>query len=367
MAKKEVVNIDELDYGDKFVGQNSGSAYYSALFGTPANGDSERFEFRKVLRTDLHKFPNHPFRVIVNDEMYDLRDSIIANGILQPPLVTPNSRGGYTILSGHRRCKAAELAKISEIPVLIIRGISDDQATIIMVDSNKQREHTLPSEKAYAYKMKLEAMKRQAGRPSKENSSPVGINFRGKQSLDIMGEKSGDSRNQIHRYIRLTYLIPQLLDLVDNSVTKEGLGMAFRPAVEISYLTQTEQHYFYETVKILGKVPSVQQAMQIKDISRLGELTQSKVMEILVADKPNQKETAKIDCSKLRDYYGASLSPKEYEAKVFESLNSLKKIRAAIEKHMPTSLTDDEMVTLTENLLKDYIKKSTPKRKEFVR
>ncbi len=363
MAKKEVVNIDELDYGDKFIGQNSGSAYYSALFGTPANGDSERFEFRKVLRTDLHEFQNHPFKVIVNDEMYDLRDSIIANGILQPLLVTPNSRGGYTILAGHRRCKAAELAKISEIPVLIIRGISDDQATIIMVDSNKQREHILPSEKAYAYKMKLEAMSRQ-GQRTDLTSSPMGTKLR---SADEIAQETGDSRNQIHRYIRLTYLIPQLLDLVDNSVTKDGLGMAFRPAVEISYLTPTEQQYFYETVKILGKVPSVQQALQIKDISRLGELTQSKVMEILVVDKPNQKETAKIDCSKLRDYYGASLSPKEYEAKVFESLDSLKKIRAAIEKHMPTSLTDDEMVTLTENLLKDYIKKSTPKRNEFVR
>lgn len=362
MAKKEVVNIDELDYGDKFVGQNSGSAYYSALFGTPANGDSERHEFRKVLRTELHKFPNHPFKVTVNDKMYDLRDSIIENGILQPLLVTPNSRGGYTILSGHRRCKAAELAKISEIPVIIIRGISDDQATIIMVDSNKQREHILPSEKAYAYKMKLEAMSRQ-GQRTDLTSRPVGT----KLSVTEIAENSGDSERQIHRYIRLTYLIPQLLELVDNSVTKEGLGMAFRPAVEISYLTQTEQQYFYETVKILGKVPSVQQAMQIKDISRLGELTQSKVMEILVADKPNQKETAKIDCSKLRDYYGASLSPKEYEAKVFESLDSLKKIRTAIEKHMPTSLTDDEMVTLTENLLKDYIKKSTPKRNELVR
>ena len=364
MAKKEVVNIDELDYGDKFVGQNSGSAYYSALFGTPANGDSERFEFRKVLRTDLHGFQNHPFKVIVNDEMYDLRDSIIENGILQPILVTPSSRGGYTIISGHRRCKAAELAKISEIPVLIIRGISDDQATIIMVDSNKQREHILPSEKAYAYKMKLEAMSRQ-GQRTDLTSDPMGPKL--ERSNEKLAESVNESVTQIKRYIRLTYLIPQLLDLVDNSVTKDGLGMAFRPAVEISYLTPTEQQYFYETVKILGKVPSVQQALQIKDISRLGELTQSKVMEILVVDKPNQKETAKIDCSKLRDYYGASLSPKEYEAKVFESLDSLKKIRAAIEKHMPTSLTDDEMVTLTENLLKDYIKKSTPKRNEFVR
>lgn len=381
--KKVEVNAEDLDFGEKFVGANATNPMFSSIFNQPASVSDKDFEYRVVQRNELHDFPNHPFKVVVNEEMVDLRDSIIENGILQPLIVAPRNEGGYTILSGHRRCKAAELAQISSVPVIITKNINDAQATIMMVDSNKQREVILPSERAKAYKMKMEAMSRQ-GQRSDLTLSPLGTKLRmdfvtngheadivnglsdEKQtcaplghklkSRDILADEEGVSKNQISRYIRLTYLIPQLLDLVDNDAMKQSPSMAFRPAVEISYLTPEEQKYFYDTVKTLDKTPSVQQATQIKELSKSGSLTQTRVMEILMADKPNQRETVRMDYDKLRDYYDSSLSPKECENKVFESLDGMKKIRSAVSKHIPKQLTDSEMATLIENLLVEHIK-----------
>ena len=335
MAKtvQEEINADELDYGDKFVGGNSNNPLFTSIFNLPATADEKSFEYRVVQRNELHEFPDHPFKVVVNDEMVDLRDSIIENGILQPLIVTPRKEGGYTILSGHRRNKAAELAQISSVPVIISKNLNDAQATIMMVDSNKQRELILPSERAKAYKMKMEALNHNG----KRTLGPMDPRLNSREQLaqeEQMGER------QISRYIRLTYLIPQLLDLVDNDAMKQSPSMAFRPAVELSYLTPDEQKYFYDTVKTLEKTPSVQQATQIKELSKRGELTQTKVMEILVTDKPNQRETIKMDYGRLRNYYDNSLSPKEYENKIFESLDGMKKIRTAVSKHIPKQLTD---------------------------
>lgn len=361
--KKEVVNIDELDYGDKFVGESAKSPIYSSVFNQPATVNEKKIELAELQRSELHKFPDHPYRVIDNEKMMELRDSIIENGILQPIIVRPRLNGGYTILAGHRRCRAAELAQISSVPVLIMKNITDAQATIIMVESNRQREEVLPSEKAKAYKMEMEA-RNQQGYRTDLTSSPVGTKLR---TDEIIAKEVGESRNQIHRYIRLNYLIPQLLDLVDNDVLKQKPSIAFRPAVELSYLQPDEQQYFYDTVKTLGKTPSVQQATQIKELSRAGELTQTRVLQILIEDKPNQKETVRVDCTRLRSYYNASLSPKEYESKVFECLDGMKKIRATVEKHIPKELSDDEIATLFENLLKDQIKKDRATRNVQVR
>lgn len=348
--KKIEVNAEDLDFGEKFVGANATNPMFSSIFNQPAFVNDKDFEYRLVQRNELHDFPNHPFKVVVNEEMVDLRDSIIENGILQPLIVAPRNEGGYTILSGHRRCKAAELAQISSVPVIITKNINDAQATIMMVDSNKQREVILPSERAKAYKMKMEAMKRQGQKDFVTNGHEV------TRTDNLIGSEENMSGRQISRYIRLTYLIPQLLDLVDNDAIKQSPSMAFRPAVEISYLTPEEQKYFYDTVKTLDKTPSVQQATQIKELSKNGNLTQTRVMEILIADKPNQRETVRMDYGKLRDYYDSSLSPRECENKVFESLDGMKKIRSAVSKHIPKQLTDSEMATLIENLLVEHIK-----------
>lgn len=361
------LTADDLDYGSKYIGNNSTNPLYAEIFNQPAEIDSAEFEYKVVSLSELHEFPNHPYKVVVDDDMLDLRDSIVDNGILQPLIVRPRTQGGYTIISGHRRQKAASLAKISSVPVIVAKNINDAQATIMMVDSNKQREVILPSEKAYAYKMRLEAMKRQ-GQRTDITSDPLGPKLIGIRSNDVLSAETGDSTSQIKRYIRLTNLIPQLLDLVDNDVKNESPSIAFRPAVEISYLTPEEQKFFYDTVKTLGKTPSVQQATKIKQLSKDGALTQTAVMEILVQDKPNQKETVRVDYKKLGGYFNEILTPSQCEKKVFDSLDSLTKFREAVNKHIKgKNLTDDEMATLIDNLLTEYSKTHRTKTNNFVR
>lgn len=357
MAKK---NYDDENYlVDEFKNDNQTDPYYTAMFSQPAKVNSEEFEFRTILRNELHNFPNHPFKVKIDNDMFDLRDSIVDNGILQPLIVTPRMNGGYTIISGHRRNKAAELAQLDSVPCVIAKNISDNQAIIMMVDSNKQRELILPSERAKSLQMKMEAMSRQPGRPKKDdkkNLSPMGTDLR---TDEIIAKEIGESRNQIHRYVRLNYLIPQLLDLVDNDALKQSPSMAFRPAVEISYLKPDEQKYFYDTIKALSKTPSVQQATDIKNLSKNGELTQTKVMNILVADKPNQKETVKVDYERLGRYFKERLTPKQCESKVFEKLDAMAKIRDVVDKYTKASgkiLNDNEVVKLVDNLLGKYAK-----------
>jgi len=213
------------------------------LFSTEeSRADSQREKVLDIPLSEISDFPNHPFKVKADESMLEMADSVKQYGVLVPGLVRPKPDGGYEMVAGHRRKKASELAGKETMPC-IVRDLDDDAATIIMVDSNLQRESILPSEKAFAYKMKLDAMKRQAGRPSKENSTQVGQDLKGKYSVEILGEQVGESRNQIQRYIRLTELIPSLLEMVDEK------QIAFNPAVELSYLSENEQQDLYNTMQ----------------------------------------------------------------------------------------------------------------------
>ena len=237
--------------------------------------------------SEIDDFPDHPFKVKIDEDMDQLVQSIRERGIITPVTLRPKEDGRYEIVSGHRRKKACELAGLDTVKAEV-REMSRDEAIILMVESNLQRSTILPSEKAFSYKMRLEAMKRQAGRPAQDNSSPVGIDLRGKQSLDILGEEVGDSRNQVHRYIRLTELIPPLLDLVD-----EG-RIAFRPAVELSYLKKEEQEDLLEEISYADATPSLAQAIKMKKFSQEGKLSNEVIESIMSEEKPNQKEKIRI-------------------------------------------------------------------------
>lgn len=230
---------------------------------------------------DISDFPNHPFKVKQDEAMAEMADSVKQYGVLVPALVRPKADGGYEMVAGHRRKCAATLAGITEMPC-IVRNLTDDEATIIMVDSNLQRETILPSEKAFAYKMKLEAMKRQAGRP--KNSAPLEPNLKGTRSNEELAASSPDSRSQIQRYIRLTELIPPVLDMVDSG------KIAFRPAVELSYLSKKQQQSLYDTMECEDCTPSLAQAIKMKEFSRDGKLTEEVILSIMQEEKPNQRE-----------------------------------------------------------------------------
>ena len=230
---------------------------------------------------DISDFPNHPFKVKQDEAMAEMADSVKQYGVLVPALVRPKADGGYEMVAGHRRKCAATLAGITEMPC-IVRNLTDDEATSILVDSNLQRETILPSEKAFAYKMKLEAMKRQAGRP--KNSAPLEPNLKGTRSNEELAANSPDSRSQIQRYIRLTELIPPMLDMVDSG------KVAFRPAVELSYLSKEQQQSLYDTMECEDCTPSLAQAIKMKEFSRDGKLTEEVILSIMQEEKPNQRE-----------------------------------------------------------------------------
>ena len=231
---------------------------------------------------DITDFPNHPFKVKQDEAMAEMADSVKQYGVLVPALVRPKADGGYEMVAGHRRKCAATLAGITEMPC-IVRNLTDDEATIIMVDSNLQRETILPSEKAFAYKMKLEAIKRQ-GERTDLTSSPLDKKLKGLTSAQQVSQKSGDSQPQIYRYIRLTELIPPMLDMVDNG------KIAFRPAVELSYLSKEQQQSLYDTMECEDCTPSLAQAIKMKEFSRDGKLTEEVILSIMQEEKPNQRE-----------------------------------------------------------------------------
>ena len=231
---------------------------------------------------DISDFPNHPFKVKQDEAMAEMVDSVKQYGVLVPALVRPKADGGYEMVAGHRRKCAATLAGITEMPC-IVRNLTDDEATIIMVDSNLQRETILPSEKAFAYKMKLEAMKRQ-GQRSDLTSTPLEPKLKGSRSNEELAASSPDSRSQIQRYIRLTELIPSILDMVDNG------KIAFRPAVELSYLSKEQQQSLYDTMECEDCTPSLAQAIKMKEFSRDGKLTEEVILSIMQEEKPNQRE-----------------------------------------------------------------------------
>lgn len=242
---------------------------------------------------DIDDYPQHPFKVLVNDEMQEMVDSIKEKGVLVPTIVRQKVDGRYEMISGHRRKKASELAELDTIPC-IVRDLTDDEATIIMVDSNLQREKILPSEKAFAYKLKMEAISHQG----KETSRPLVDKLK---SVDIIAKENNDSSRQVHRYIRLTELIPELLQMVDNDVLKESPSMAFRPAVEISYLTKDEQTALLDLIECYDCTPSLAQAIKLKNMSQSNTLTIDDMEEIMEESKPNQTPKLKVSMNRLNN------------------------------------------------------------------
>ena len=263
--------------------------------------------------SDLHPFEGHPFKVLDDELMEQTVESIKQIGVVSPLIVRPDPEGGFEILSGHRRLHAAQLAGLETVPV-IVKEMDDDAAIIFMVDSNLQRETILPSEKAFAYKMKLEAMKRQAGRPSKENSVPVGQNFEGKTSRELLADKSPDSNTQIQRYIRLTELIPSVLDMVDSG------KIAFRPAVELSYLSKEQQQSLYDTMECEDCTPSLAQAIKMKEFSRDGKLTAEVILSIMQEEKPNQREQFKMPKERISKYFAPGTPAQKIEDTIIKAL-----------------------------------------------
>jgi ParB family chromosome partitioning protein len=277
------------------------------LFKTEENRIEDlREKVTDIPLSDLHPFKNHPFQVNDNEELRELAKSIIENGMVSPAIARPRKEGGYELIAGHRRKAACLIAGIDTMPVLI-REMDDDTATIIMIDSNQQRENLLPSEKAFSYKMKLDAIKRIAGRPSKENGDQVGHNLLAKKSIDIISSNSEDSRNQIQRYIRLTNLIPPIIKMVDEK------RIAFNPAVELSYLPEEIQKKLLEIMEMQQSTPSLSQAQQMKQLSAEGKLNEDIMLILLSGEKPNQKEKLSIKRDRIEKYF-----PKDYTVQQIE-------------------------------------------------
>ena len=261
---------------------------------------------------DISDFPNHPFKVKQDEAMAEMVDSVKQYGVLVPALVRPKADGGYEMVAGHRRKCAAMLAGITEMPC-IIRNLTDDEATIIMVDSNLQRETILPSEKAFAYKMKLEAMKRQ-GQRSDLTSTPLEPKLKGSRSNEELAASSPDSRSQIQRYIRLTELIPPVLDMVDSG------KIAFRPAVELSYLSKEQQQSLYDTMECEDCTPSLAQAIKMKEFSRDGKLTVEVILSIMQEEKPNQREQFKMPKERISKYFAPGTPAQKIEDTIIKAL-----------------------------------------------
>ena len=287
------------------------------LFSTQDDrADSQLEKVVKLNPAEISDFPNHPFQVRQDEDMAEMVESIKKYGVLVPALVRPKEDGGYEMVAGHRRKFAAALAGIAEIPC-IIRNLTDDEATIVMVDSNLQREKILPSEKAFAYKMKLEAMKRQAGRP--KNSAPLEPNLKGVRSNEQLAANSPDSRSQIQRYIRLTELIPPVLEMVDNG------KIAFRPAVELSYLSKEQQQTLCETMECEDCTPSLAQAIKMKEFSRDGKLTDEVILSIMQEEKPNQKEQFKMPKERISKYFAPGTPAQKIEDTIIKALELYRK------------------------------------------
>ena len=296
------------------------------LFSTEKERAEARLE--KVINlsfSEISDFPNHPFKVRMDTAMREMTGSVKQYGVLVPALVRPKSEGGYEMVAGHRRKKAADLVGLTELPC-IVRQLTDEEATIIMVDSNLQREQILPSEKAFAYKMKLDAMRRQAGRPRKDNSAPLGPNLIGTRSNLELAAESPDSKTQIQRYIRLTHLIPEILELVDNSVLKEPdmLQIAMRPAVELSYLRKEEQADLLAIMEELDCTPSHAQAIKMRRMSEAktgGErLAIDALVSIMREEKPNQKEQFKIPKEKISRFFAPGTPAQKIEDTIVKAL-----------------------------------------------
>ena len=295
-------------------GANISLSSYDDIFTTEESRQTEQIQ--QIPIADLHPFKDHPFKVLDDEAMQKTVESVAQFGVLAPLVVRPREEGGYEIISGHRRQHAAELAGLKTLPV-IVRNMDDDQAVIHMVDSNLQRESILPSERAFAYKMKLEAIKNQGAR-SDLTSSQLGMKL---QSLDIVGKDAGDSRNQVHRYIRLTNLIPELLDLVDQK------KISFNPAVELSYLTTSEQRDFFEAMQDTQNAPSLSQAQRIKKLSQTGQCSYEAIFDIMGEEKKAEMDRVTIKNDVLRKYFPKSYTPRQMEETILKLLEQWQKKR----------------------------------------
>ena len=290
------------------------------LFSSEQERQDAKLEKIQILPlTELHPFRNHPFQVRDDDEMNKMVDSVKEYGVMTPAIVRPRKDGGYEIVAGHRRCHASQRAGVETMPC-IVRDMDDDTAIILMVDSNCQREHILPSEKAKAYQMKLEAIKRKSGRPSKENSRQVGANFSGVKTTQIIGEQSGDSTRQVERFIRLNKLTPELMQMVDDGKLKTT------PAVELSYLTPEEQEDFLSYMESEGCTPSLSQAQKLKEASKESVLTLEKIQHIMAAKPP-------------------SVKPRDPQLMIPV---------AKVERYFPKGFTSDQMQQVIVKLLENY-------------
>lgn len=287
------------------------------LFSTEENRQEEqREQVQQIPIDELHPFTNHPFKVLDDEAMTRTVESIAQYGVLAPLIARPRPDGdGYEIISGHRRQYAAKLAGLDTLPV-IVRQMSDDAAVILMVDSNLQREHILPSERALAYKMKLDAMRRTSGRPSKENPRQLVGNF---ETADVVGKESGESGRQVQRFIRLTNLIPELLDMVDEK------KISFNPAVELSYLDESQQRDFLEAMEDTQNAPSLSQAQQLKKMAQQGEFSYEKAFDVMGQEKRSEKDAVTIKNETLRKYFPRSYTPKQMEEKIIQLLDAWQK------------------------------------------
>ena len=272
--------------------------------------------------SELHPFPDHPFKVRDDEAMQETAESIRQYGVLVPAIVRPREDGGYEIIAGHRRRHGSELAGLSAMPC-IVREMDDDTATILMVDSNIQRENILPSERAQAYKMKLEAIRRKAGRPAKgaenlpeENCDQVGHNFDGKRSVEIVADEAGESKSQVQRYIRLTELTPELQQMVD----EKKIGMT--PAVEISYLKPEEQQMLLTAIDSEQATPSLSQAQRMKKLSRDGKLNDDTMLDIMMEQKKPEGYNVVLSADKLRKYFPRSYTPQKMEETILKLLDA---------------------------------------------
>ena len=284
------------------------------LFSTEENRQEEQREQVQQIPIDaLHPFTNHPFKVLDDEAMTRTVESIAQYGVLAPLIARPRPEGGYEIISGHRRQYAAKLAGLDTLPV-IVRQMSDDAAVILMVDSNLQREHILPSERAFAYKMKLDAIKNQGAR-----SDLTSTQVAQKLSVEKVGDDAGVSKDTIRRFIRLTNLVPELLDMVDEK------KISFNPAVELSYLDESQQRDFLEAMEDTQNAPSFSQAQQLKKMAQQGEFSYEKAFDVMGQEKKSEKDTVTIKNETLRKYFPRSYTPKQMEEKIIQLLDAWQK------------------------------------------
>ena len=298
-------------------GANISLSSYDDIFSTEESRQTEQIQ--QISIADLHPFKNHPFKVLDDEAMQRTVESVAQFGVLAPLVVRPREEGGYEIISGHRRQHAAELAGLKTLPV-IVRNMDDDQAIIQMVDSNLQRESILPSERAFAYKMKLEAIKNQGAR-SDLTSGQIGQKLQGTISRDIVAQEAGDNSRNVQRFIRLTNLIPELLDLVDQK------KISFNPAVELSYLADSEQRDFLEAMQDTQNAPSLSQAQRIKKLSQEGRCSYEAIFDIMGEEKKAEMDRVTIKNDVLRKYFPKSYTPKQMEDTILKLLEQWQKKR----------------------------------------